>query len=529
MSDRNDDVQRIVTRGQARGLTDDQIRAFVKLYDERRHSAPMPGPSETSPSVREPAFGLEKATGIEAGSRVEDFQRQVEQAIQKAVDFGGAETAGGLAGGAVGTYFGMPTVGATSGAALTRWLRGELEGTPATAGEIAFEGGMEAVPLLGKGLKSVGRFLGNAALKPGFRLAVPATEEVLTSGSRDIAARFPNVDVVEEVLQRGRPIRNAGLVQSQEALGEARRRALEAVDEFAASRPKVAGLLPEGRRAIPLGNTPTPSGGQLATPLADVTQFRRQSESRALQGMDPDDPLDPIFGGGPRAEPPIPTADIVSGPGTISRTLSEAGISPRSAPLQTGASQMVGVEEALGPAREKLAGMANVGLPARKRALEGQIAEYAAEYPDPVDVTLAQLRKDVSADEAANIYRQAKGMADDEGSAVAQFHEMLAQGNREAVERRVPNIGPLNVATQQELAIRDALLEAFAREARSGRFTLSGLLDNPRLLGVPAHAAYRTGMAIASKFSPGVLRALQEFIVPTPSHETTQRRQIGSK
>ena len=187
---------------------------------------------------------------------------------------------------------------------------------------------------------------------------------------------------------------------------------------------------------------------------------------------------------------------------------------------------MVGVEEALAPAREKLASLANVGLRGRKRALESQIAEYAEDYPNPADVTLAQRRKDVSADEAADIYRRAKGMANDEGSAVAQFHEMLAQGNRAAVERRVPNIGSLNAVTQQELAIRDALLEAFGREAKSGRFTLSGLLDNPRLLGMAAHAAYQPGSALASRLSPGMLPEL-EGLALTPSHETPERRQVG--
>lgn len=81
---------------------------------------------------------------------------------QKAVDLGLVETAGGLVGGAAGTAVAGPfgTIpGAMAGAMATRAGRGVAEGDPASAGEVLFEGGLEAVPLVGRGIKTLGRGL----------------------------------------------------------------------------------------------------------------------------------------------------------------------------------------------------------------------------------------------------------------------------------------------------------------------------------------------------------------------------------
>ena len=165
MPDREADVRRLLTAGRERGLTDDQIRALVRRYDERL----------TGPSTMQSGLERSRQAGRQVGETVSTALSNPVQLgkdiWEKFLDFGGAETAGGLAGGAVG---GIP--GAMGGASLVRLLRGTLQGE--SLGEsvpsAVLEGGLEAIPLVGRAAKAGGRRLIRSALP----IAKEAAEEV---------------------------------------------------------------------------------------------------------------------------------------------------------------------------------------------------------------------------------------------------------------------------------------------------------------------------------------------------------------
>lgn len=172
---------------------------------------------------------------------------------------------------------------------------------------------------------------------------------------------------------------------------------------------------------------------------------------------------------------------------TALQTADRAGLSP------------IPVHEALGPARTYQTEIAQTHSPAQKGRLKKIIEEYETEYPAAANLELSTARKRHGYEEGERLLRTGKGPM---GS---QFQTRLAQGYQAGIETRLPKIKELNRETQSEMAVKDAIFAALNRESQSGRFSVSGALDNPRLWGTVAHGAKNLGTA--ARVSPQAGRA----------------------
>lgn len=439
------------------------------------------------------------ATGISSNTRVD-------RAIRALPVVGGI--VGGFAGG--GRWNPVGVIGAGAGGAageavaqIANALRGRLDLVPPTpAAQLtrigtqgAVQGGLEGA---GRGTANLAgrgaRWMMNSALRPGLRVLDDAGRPITAEGT--LSDRFPSVDVIGESLSRAVPIRNRGLVETQAKLGVARARAMATVKQASEARPPVRGLLPEGRTPVLLGEPPSPSGGALSVSPSHATERVPWNRQRGRQGLSDRPMVTQVFGPSPAKTARPARGDVVEGPGAILRP---TGVTP-SAPMIPGRGQMVGVEEALAPAKAHLASLAETALPKTKRIWEKLISDYEQAYARPVNLVLSQARKDHFAEEAERMYRTGKGPQ------TAKFQKLLADGYRRAVEARVPNIRALNAETQTHLALRETLLKALNRESQSGRFTIAGLLDNPRLWGAAAQGTRRVGRG--AKAAPTTLRGL---------------------
>ncbi len=472
------------------------------------------------------------------GQSVDDL-RDPRRIARKVADLGAFETAAGAA----GTALTRSPAGGMAAASLARMLRGAVQGETTEESRVPalIEGGLEGIPVLGKGLQRTARFLMNTSLKPGIRVLDDAGEAALrtereagitrgasqsglsaiTGPGETLAARFPETDISGEALQRRLLTRFRGLREQTQRRRMSAAEGERAITDAEQARPPVRGFLPEGQTAVPLGDTPVPTGGQGATPLADVTEFRRQNSARRLQGLHPDDPVDPIFGGQVRAEPPLATADVVEGAGTVRRTLSDAGVSAPTESLVPGSGQMIGPDESLLRVRElrdKLSGTESVSDIKRLDKLIEDFFPQGSQTP-PINIRQAQRQKRASQAAADKLFVTGRGPIK------AQFRQALGRGSREAVERRVPGIDVINRQTQTEIALEEALKAALNKESVSSRMTRGGLLDNPRLFGVMGNRSQGLGDVLSSVLSPGTSRFLQD-ILSAPRTEQPERRQI---
>jgi hypothetical protein len=305
-------------------------------------------------------------------------------------------------------------------------LRGRLDLVPRTMGAQlqsigaagVEQGGMEAVGgVVGKGLTKIGSGLyrGGVALLP-----------------RTLKQEFPTL--AREGYREGVALTRGGAARASRLTGESADEADALIAAREAARPRVRGLLPEGRQPVQLGETPVPSGGRLATPLADVTQFRRQSDSRALQGMDPDDPLDPIFGGMARSDPPIPRADVVEGAGTV--------LQPTNAPgtLYGAVPGMISLDDALRHVPEATSAIGGRALGRNEpglRTISQLVKRTETGRPWPTSLTSGQAIKRSEQDVAQRAYRARDAGRITQISPRAQFAEKVAKGIREGLEREV--------------------------------------------------------------------------------------------
>mgnify|MGYP001564308303 CR=1 FL=1 len=458
----------------------------------------------------DPLEAVRGATGISSNTLTD-------RAI-RALPVGGA-TVGGFMGGGRWNPLGMVTAGAggvlgESAAQLANTVRGRMDLVPPTLGEqvgrmaltgtgnAALEGAFRGA---GAGIGRAGRWAMNNALRPGLRVMDEAGQPITKDST--LSGRFPDVDIVGEAIRRRLPIRNNGLRRTQKALEQSRSKALAMVKASAEKRPRVAGLLEEGRTPVMLaGPEPIPRGGSLAVQRAAATQRVPFNLQRARQGMSPIPAVTQFYGGQPAKTAASATADVVEGRGVV---LLRGGGSATPAALLPGRGQMIGTDEALAPVLRYRASLKDTALPKTKRLWDKLIAEYRAAYADPINALVAQKRKDFLADKAERMYRTGKGPE------TAMFTKLLADGYRKAVETRVPGIRAVNHETQTQLALRESLLKALDEESRSRRYTFAGALDNPRLWGgisAATRSAERTARAV-----PTFVRSL--FLATDPSAE----------
>jgi hypothetical protein len=367
-------------------------------------------------------------------------------------------------------------------------------------GSGALHGGLEGV---GRGLGTLAtkgsKWFLDASLKPGFRVpridAAPGSPPITNPGS--LAARFRPVDITEEAWRRNIPITNRGIQEVDLALTRSRDAALEAERAYV-RRHTISDrnrMLPEGGVNVPTGSyTPVPTvrGGRLSYGPSHATERVPFSRIRSRQGTDtsPRGNVSQIYGGTPARGtiPPTAASVVVEGPGTIRLTGRPAGAGqlapshpaiPRSGPT-------IGLEEALEPAIRRQARQRGIVGADDAKALDDLIAKVRndPDWANPVDVIRAQRRKDVAAKQAQALWLEGKG-----GSPLDQFQQDLTRGYKQAIEHRIPEIKGMNKETQKLLALYETMRAAFDVEARSGRWTTGGLLDNPRIWG-----AVRTGL-----------------------------------
>lgn len=235
-------------------------------------------------------------------------------------------------------------------------------------------------------------------------------------------------------------------------------------------RPTVRGYLGEGTVEVPTGPAPTPSGGRIATPLADVSEFRHQNSSTKLQGMHPDNPVDPIFGQGGRSAAPESVADTITGPGVMVRQRSGIDADPPRGPKPTldspigadprgelhpsatpfkngpGAADHMIDPQKIGEAaynyaytKGKLGGIGKV--PGKEvRTLRAALAEYLAGNPDAMGVQAGLDQK--RAYGQLGIFNK-KVNAKPVSSEKKLFQTGVAKAQRQAVLDRVPVAEPL--------------------------------------------------------------------------------------
>lgn len=124
----------------------------------------------------------------------------------------------------------------TRGATVSGFGRGALEG----ATEAGIAGGVQGASDAAAGavasrvLAPAARFMMNTAIRPGLRV-VGNAGKVLAGPGKTLSARFPGVDINEELLKRGVPIRNKGLRQMQSALKSSRGKAMQAITDTSAA------------------------------------------------------------------------------------------------------------------------------------------------------------------------------------------------------------------------------------------------------------------------------------------------------
>lgn len=422
---------------------------------------------------------------------------------------GGVGAAGGVALGAAGGEGFRQAIRSLQGRSVPRTMSGQLwriggQGVGHGVSEGVFRGA-------GNLIRRGARFSMDAALRPGLRV-MSESGRPITGPTETLSDQFRNVDITGEALTRKIPIRNKGLVRTQRELEVARGRAIAAVEDFAASRPRVAGLLPEGRTPIPLGDIPVPAGGRPSLSPSRAIQRVPFNQQRARQGLSETPAVTQFYGGQPAKTAVPAVADVVEGPGVV---LLPRRSSPPAEPLIPGQSQMIGIEEAMMPARRALMTQQQTDLPRNIKKSGELIREYEDAFPNPIDVVQGQGRKETAQEAASRLFRTGRGTAQ------ARFEQKRAEGYQQAIERRLPTIRALNQETQRQLALRETLLKALNTEAQSRRFTLSGALDNPRLWGAVAHGLRRTAPAV--EWTPQAGRAA--FLALMASHAKARRKQ----
>lgn len=156
------------------------------------------------------------------GMSTETIQAEVEKLVtprslgRRAVeDFGLAETAGGLAGGAIGTAIAGPAgtiPGAMLGAGGVRYVRGRISGETAAQAALPALGSaaIETIPGVGKGMRFIGKRM--------IRSALPITEKAALELGKGSAARG-----VETLVKRAETLPGIRLSQTAKLVGEAPR------------------------------------------------------------------------------------------------------------------------------------------------------------------------------------------------------------------------------------------------------------------------------------------------------------------
>lgn len=374
-------------------------------------------------------------------------------------------------------------------------IRGRYQDVPATiSGRLKQIGAAGATQA---GLEAGGQTLSRAVIGGGRALYAGGTKLLPPTLKKEFK------DLARTGFQEGVSLTKRGLRKVKRLASQSSDEADALIAAREAARPRVRGFLPEGRGPVPLGSTPSPSGGIPSTQGAQATERIPWNAQRSRQGMSPDPQITQYYGGMPSKGAAGATADIVSGPGTV--------LLPLNAPPGTGkVPGMISLDEATryipGVRRDiasRALGRNEPGLQQINR-LERRMAtgrQWPAMLSD------AQRLKRAEQTLAQNAYR-----AKDAGKIVqlsprAQFAEQVARGTREAIEREVPGVAPINQRTQSLLGMERAAAQASDTGHILSRLGGAGVAGVIGFGGgvLPAAAAAGAGLMLTT---PGGLTAL---------------------
>lgn len=362
----------------------------------------------------------------------------------------------------------------------------------------------------GQGSRAIGALGGALLTGPvlrttgtAFRAAAPTAMDMGLQRTLAQRLEFPNTPqrLVDEGIL---PIR--GNVQQALTATEQKLNADARAYDAAAATQDTSRMLPPGRQNIPLGTPPTPQGGQLATPLADMTELREQNQVRQLQGLHPDNPRDPIFGNDVRSAAPQATADTVSGPGVLLRPMaSHAARIPGAAPTMVDPQVIADAAARYATDAGKIGALGDVPG-AEAAAVNAAKADYLAQNTRPRTLTETIAQKRAYQDRASYPNRPNAPTVTNEN---LNFNTGVAGANRAEAIR-------LNPALEGDLAKEQDLLGALTAqkylEAKSVPLSTVGTiktlvgLRNPGVMGGVAIGLDRAGGA-AQAVDPAAVRA----------------------
>lgn len=316
----------------------------------------------------------------------------------------------------------LPTIGGTIGsfAGGGKWNPIGMAGAAigGVAGEgfkqtaNALRGRMDLVPdSMGEQLTEIGKQGalqagaegGGRILSAGLKAVAKPIYNFGLAASKGLRREYP--DLAETGLHAGIAVSSRGTEKAGRLLTSASKKTDDALAARDAYRPPVRGYLPEATESIPLGARPSrslPSPAVLQRPMKSVP--------------------------GPGAPPTM--------------------IDPR---------EIAGaLSGARGELSERALGAADVD---QLGQLESQ---FLAQQSRPLSLTQANAMKRAEQKISDASYRAAEA-GHPVNAVEAQFHKSIAKGAREAIERKAPEVGPLNQRTQALGGLKSALDDAETR------------------------------------------------------------------
>lgn len=388
-------------------------------------------------------------------------------------------------------------LGAAGGAGLGSIVNAARGGDngPTTAGGVART--MAAEGALGAAGEGMGR-----AASAGLKVGATRIYRGVLRPSVPLQREF--TDIAETGLREGIPVSSKGAQTADSKIADLSQQVRETLAAKDAERPVVRGYLPPAREAVPLGAAPTP--GQMPTRIVGAQRLplRRppmsQSGGRYAEYIEGVDPVESMYASGlDQTGHRVPTSlesPELAGPGVMYRDMK--------ATAGRGAyGSMIAPEEI---ARR---GLGSVRAELSDRALSGDASDALSDLQQRF---LQQRNSALTLQEAQRLKQAEQGLADTAYKAEAnggpvngidaRFHQGIARGTRQAIEQRVPSVGPLNAQTQSLIGLRNAIENANMRNVGIG---VKGLIADttPGLMSGGAIAANRAAPA-----APSILRSL---------------------
>jgi hypothetical protein len=400
-------------------------------------------------------------------------------------------------------------LGAAGGAGLGSIVNAARGGDngPTTAGGVARTMATEGA--LGAAGEGIGRGV-TAGLKAGATRIYRGVLRPSVPLQREFA------DIAETGLREGIPVSAKGAQTADSKIGDLSQQVKDALAAKDAERQVVRGYLPPAREAVPLGAAPTP--GQMPTRVVGAQRLplRRPPMSPSGSGryaeyIEGVDPVESMYASGlDETGHRVPTSlesPELAGPGVVYREM-------QSAPGRGAHGSMIAPDEI---ARR---GLGSVRSELSDRALSGDANDALSTLEQRF---LSQRKAPLTLQEAQRLKQAEQGLADTAYKAEAsggpvngidaRFHQGVARGAREAIEQRVPSVGPLNAQTQSLIGLRNAIENANMRNVGIG---VKGLIADttPGLMSGGAIAAHKAAPA-----APSFLRALMAALGYQPDQQ----------